>query len=90
MMRSMELREGEFVVSDERARLDIELIHRFVSESYWARGIPQTYAGDLKMVTEWSRLGFVIRNPDPPSGVNLDSPSPSYKYVCVEDSGVES
>src|SRR5947207_10009144 len=41
MMCSMELREGEFVVSDERARLDIELIHRFVSESYWARGIPR-------------------------------------------------
>jgi len=55
----------------------------------WARGIPQTYAGDLKMVTEWSKLGFVIRNPNPPPGVNLDSPSPNVKYVCVEDSGVE-
>jgi L-Lysine epsilon oxidase N-terminal/L-lysine epsilon oxidase C-terminal domain len=54
----------------------------------WARGIPQTYAGDLKMVTEWSKLGFVIRNPFVPPK-DLDGPSPSDKYVCVEDSEVE-
>jgi hypothetical protein len=29
----------------------------------WAKGIPQTDAGDLKMVTSWSELGFVIQNP---------------------------
>jgi len=55
----------------------------------WARGIPQTYAGDLKMVTEWSKLGFVVRNPAVPES-SLDAPSPQVKYVCVEDSGVES
>ncbi len=49
----------------------------------WARGIPQTYAGDLKMVTEWRRLGFVVRN----VGEYIDAPSPSFKYICVEDTG---
>jgi hypothetical protein len=29
----------------------------------WARGVTQTNAGDLKMVTEWKRLPFVVRNP---------------------------
>ena len=29
----------------------------------WARGIPQTYAGDLLMVDAWRRLGFVVANP---------------------------
>jgi hypothetical protein len=29
----------------------------------WSRGVPQTNAGDLKMVTEWPRLGFVRKNP---------------------------
>ena len=54
----------------------------------WARGIPQTYAGDLKMVTEWSKLGFIVRNPfvDPKE---LDAPSPGDKYVCIEDSEVK-
>ncbi|QNQ08963.1 LodA/GoxA family CTQ-dependent oxidase [Sphingomonas alpina] len=48
----------------------------------WARGIPQTSAGDLKMVTEWSKLGFVVRNPQAATG-----PSPDQKYISVEDSG---
>jgi hypothetical protein len=29
----------------------------------WARGVTQTNAGDLKMVTEWPRFTFVVRNP---------------------------
>ena len=27
-------------VSTDRARMDVAMIHRFLSESYWARGIP--------------------------------------------------
>ncbi len=51
----------------------------------WAHGIPQTKAGDLKMVTEWSRLGFVVRNPYvPPTKLNQPSPLPPPKYVSVE------
>ncbi len=49
----------------------------------WARGVTQTYAGDLKMVTEWSKLGFVIRNPYA-SESDLDQASPGDKYISVE------
>jgi hypothetical protein len=51
----------------------------------WARGVPQTNAGDLKMTTEWSRLGFVVRNPYG-SPASLDQPSPGDppKYISVE------
>ncbi|HET9183976.1 MAG TPA: LodA/GoxA family CTQ-dependent oxidase [Candidatus Angelobacter sp.] len=49
----------------------------------WSRGVPQTNAGDLKMVTEWSRLGFVVRNPYVPED-QLDAPSPDTKYISVE------
>lgn len=31
----------------------------------WTPGIPQTNAGDLRMVTEWWRLGVVRSNPSP-------------------------
>ena len=51
----------------------------------WALGVPQTNAGDLKMVTEWSKLGFVIRNPYAADGP-FDAPSPAYKYISVERS----
>jgi hypothetical protein len=30
-----------------------------VSNVLWAQGIPQTYQGDLMMVTAWSKVGFV-------------------------------
>ena len=37
----MERRFGEYVVSTDRSRLDLDLIQRFLAEdSYWARGIP--------------------------------------------------
>ena len=34
----------------------------------WARGVTQTNAGDLRMVTEWPRFTFVVRNPNPAPG----------------------
>lgn len=50
----------------------------------WSRGVPQTNAGDLKMVTEWRRLGFVVRNPHAKPG-ELDNASRDIpKYVTVE------
>jgi hypothetical protein len=37
----MEWRNGDFVISTDRARIDIGTVHQFLSgESYWAAGIP--------------------------------------------------
>lgn len=48
----------------------------------WARGIQQTHAGDLKMVTEWSKLGFLISNPYVP-GANMSlNGTPAYVQVA--------
>jgi N-acetylglutamate synthase-like GNAT family acetyltransferase len=38
----MELKLGEFTVTDRREDLDIETIHHFLRESYWAKGIPRS------------------------------------------------
>ncbi|HYP17662.1 MAG TPA: GNAT family N-acetyltransferase [Opitutus sp.] len=39
---SHELRHGEYLLTDDRARLDFETIYRYLSEqSYWAAGIPR-------------------------------------------------
>jgi len=54
--------------------------------TYWSRGIPQTKAGDLKMVTEWSKLGFVIRNPYLPDDAFTQASDGSPKYISVERS----
>ena len=36
-----ESRRGEFVISTDRARLDLDAIHGFLTNCYWAKGIPR-------------------------------------------------
>lgn len=43
----------------------------------WARGIPENSLGDFKMVTEWTKLGFILYNYEDP---NLGNP----RYVEVD------
>lgn len=37
----VESRRGEFVVSTDRTRLDLDVIYGFLTNSYWAKGIPR-------------------------------------------------
>jgi N-acetylglutamate synthase-like GNAT family acetyltransferase len=32
---------GRFLISTDRAKLDVDTIHRFLTRSYWAEGIPR-------------------------------------------------
>jgi len=32
---------GEFVISTDRARLDLDAVHQYISTSYWANGMPR-------------------------------------------------
>jgi GNAT superfamily N-acetyltransferase len=34
-------RKGEFTVSTDRQRLDLDVIHGYLAECYWAKGIPR-------------------------------------------------
>jgi len=36
-----EFRRGEFLISTDSTRLDLETIHAFLTECYWAKGIPK-------------------------------------------------
>jgi GNAT superfamily N-acetyltransferase len=36
-----EVHRGEFVISTDRARLDLDVIHGFLTNCYWAKGIPR-------------------------------------------------
>lgn len=37
----VEHRRGDFVISTDRARLDLDVIHGFLTSCYWAKGIPR-------------------------------------------------
>ena len=53
----------------------------------WSSGVQQTNAGDLKMVTEWEKLPFIIRNPYIPPAQLRTAPSDlsgAARYVSIE------
>lgn len=40
-MKPVEHRRDEFMVTTDRSRLDLNVIHEFLASSYWAAGIPR-------------------------------------------------
>jgi len=36
-----EYRRGDFMISTDRERLDLDVVHGFLTNSYWAKGIPR-------------------------------------------------
>ena len=39
--RMKEYRRGEFLISTSRERLDLDVVHGFLTNSYWVKGIPR-------------------------------------------------
>jgi GNAT superfamily N-acetyltransferase len=39
-MQPVEYRRDNFLISTDKSRLDIGVIHGFLTESYWAKGVP--------------------------------------------------
>jgi GNAT superfamily N-acetyltransferase len=37
-----EWQRGEYLISTDRSRLDLEVIHGYLSTSYWAAGVPES------------------------------------------------
>jgi GNAT superfamily N-acetyltransferase len=64
--RTMEWRRDEYVLSTDRARLDLDRIHRFLAEeSYWARGVTRDVVArsidgalSLGIYREGGQVGF--------------------------------
>lgn len=36
-----EWRRGQYVISTDRSRIDLDVVHAFLARSYWAEGIPR-------------------------------------------------
>ncbi|HEX6739214.1 MAG TPA: GNAT family N-acetyltransferase [Vicinamibacteria bacterium] len=65
MKSATEWRQGGYLVSTDASRLDVDRIHGFLRESYWARGVPRevverSLRGSLCFgLYEWERqVGF--------------------------------
>jgi len=40
LLSNMEWIKGDFSISDDRSKIDVAYVHRFLTQSYWAEGIP--------------------------------------------------
>lgn len=41
MFVDIEVQSGNFLISTDKSKLNIEMIHQYLTESYWAKGIPK-------------------------------------------------
>ena len=41
MISMVVMEMGRFLISTDRSKLDVDVIHRFLARSYWAEGIPR-------------------------------------------------
>ncbi len=39
-MEKKEWRKGEYLLSTDRSKIEVEIVHRFLTHSYWAESIP--------------------------------------------------
>ncbi len=60
-----EWRRGDYLISTDNSRLDLAVIHGFITTSYWAPGIPmETVKRSIEhslafgVYKEWSQVGF--------------------------------
>ena len=40
-INAQEYRRGKFLISTDRKRLDLDIVHAFLTKCYWAKGIPR-------------------------------------------------
>jgi GNAT superfamily N-acetyltransferase len=77
--RTSKTTQGSIVVTTDRARLDLAVIHGFLTASYWARGIPrETVARSME-----HSLCFGAFDGDRQVGfARVISDRATYAYVC--------
>ena len=75
-----ELRHGDYLISDDPARLDVDAIHAYLARSYWAEGIPREI---VARALEHS-LGIGIYAPDKSQVglVRVITDYATFAYLC--------
>jgi GNAT superfamily N-acetyltransferase len=76
----MEWRRDEYVVSDERTRLDRAAVRRFIGdESYWAAGIPQSV---MDKAIEHSLCFGMLRGDSQVGFARVVTDRATFGYLC--------
>jgi GNAT superfamily N-acetyltransferase len=69
---------GEFVISTDRGRLDVDVVHDFISTSYWASGMPRS---TLERAIENSLIFGIYRVADQAGFARVITDRATYAYL---------
>lgn len=74
----VEVAHGEYLVSTDRARIDVAAVHGFLTRAYWSRGIPEE---TLRRAIAGSLCFGVYRGPDQVGFARVITDRATYAYL---------
>ena len=75
-----ELRHGDYLISDNPARIDVDAVHAFLSRCYWAEGIPRDVVA--RSVAHSLCLGIYVADGQQVGLLRVISDYTTFAYVC--------
>jgi GNAT superfamily N-acetyltransferase len=75
-----ELSHGDYLVSDDPARLDVDAVHAFLARSYWADGIPREVVA--RALANSLFLGIYAADRSQVGLVRVISDYTTFTYLC--------
>jgi GNAT superfamily N-acetyltransferase len=75
----MQVQHGDYVISDEPARIDVAAIHDYLARSYWAEGIPRE---TVTRALQNSLCIGIYANGEQVGLVRMISDYATFAYVC--------
>ena len=77
---SVEFRHGDCLISDDRAKLDVDAIHAFLTRSYWAADIPREVVA--RSLANSLCLGIYTATGEQIGLVRVISDYATFAYLC--------
>jgi len=75
-----ELRHGQYLISDDPARIDVDAVHAYLSRSYWAEGIPREVV--VRSLEHSLSLGIYTADGQQVGLVRVISDYATFAYLC--------
>lgn len=79
MTESFDLEKGEFTITTERERLDVDAIHAYLTRAYWSEGVPRETVA--RAIANSVCFG-VFRGSEQIGLARVVTDSATYAYLC--------
>ena len=75
-----ELKHGDYLISDDPTRLDVDAVHAFLTRSYWSEGIPREVVA--RALTNSLCLGIYTADRQQAGLVRVITDYATFAYLC--------